>query len=77
MLLFQKQMRRLLQKFITKIIFAEMTKIPEDLLNVLIAFSLNKLDTSPNASFLLFQESGLYTPELRCITLEQVFRSVF
>ena len=52
--------------------------MPEDLLYMLIALILNKelrvLSSSSNDLVKLFQESDLCTSELRCNTLELVFR---
>ena len=70
-------MTRFFQQFLARIVFAEFTGIPEDLLSTLIAFSLNtevKEDTSTINSIRLFQKTDLYTPELRCIILELLFR---
>ena len=76
---FQPHIIRFFQQFLTRIVYAEISGIPEDLLNALIAFSLNKDlreddSTSKHTGVRLFQKSDLYTPELRCIILEQVFR---
>ena len=71
-------MKRFFQQFLTKIIFADLTSMPEDLLSALITLSLNKEiedDSIPrDKRFKLFQASELNTPEFRCIILELVFR---
>ena len=70
----QNKMKRFFQQFIANIIFAEMCKVPEDLFNTLISFSLNKEIRKSDNIMGLFQASDLYTPNLRCIILQLLFK---
>ena len=66
--LFKAQMQLFFQQFLTRVIFAEVTTLPEDLLRELIAFSLSK--QPPRDIYLKL----LHTPQLRCIILELIFQ---
>ena len=70
----QNKMTQFFQQSIAKIIFAEMSSVPEDLFSTLISFSLNKEIRKSDNILALFQASDLYTPNLRCIILQLLFK---